>query len=271
MSLPAGHSDPDQIADAIIAEVGKSIVLALPLGLGKANHIANALYARAAADPSIKLRIFTALTLGRPRPKVDLERRFIDPLSERLFGGYPELAYATAQIERRLPPNIEVDEFYFLAGTRLGNPFAQQTYISANYTHALRYLLDRGVNVVAQLVAKRTRGGETRYSLSCNTDITLDLLAARKAGAANFIFAGQVNSELPFMPGDADLAADTFDFMLDSPACDFPLFTPPTEPVTLHGICHRTTGRAPGARWRHVAARHRRLGRRHRAGAGAAP
>jgi acyl-CoA hydrolase len=233
MSLPARHSDPDQIADAIVAKVGKSIVLALPLGLGKANHIANALYGRAAADPSIKLRIFTGLTLGRPRPKLDLERRFIDPLSQRLFGGYPELAYATSQIERRLPPNIEVDEFYFLAGTRLGNPLAQQTYISANYTHVLRYVLDRGVNVVAQLVAKRERGEATRYSLSCNTDITLDLLAARKAGAANFIFAGQVNSELPFMPGDSDLAADTFDFMLDSPACDFPLFTPPTEPVSL--------------------------------------
>jgi acyl-CoA hydrolase len=233
MSVPAGHTNAGDVVDAIIERVGKRIVLALPLGLGKANHIANALYARAAADPSIKLRIFTALTLGRPRPKRDLERRFIDPLSDRLFSGYPELAYAKAQIAHQLPPNIEVDEFFFLAGTRLGNPLAQQTYISANYTHALRYVLDRGANVVAQLVAKQVRGGETRYSLSCNTDITLDLLAARKAGKANFIFAGQVNSELPFMPGHADLPADSFELMLDSPDCDFPLFTPPTEPVSL--------------------------------------
>jgi acyl-CoA hydrolase len=233
MSLPAQHTDPEKIADAIIDRVGKSVVLALPLGLGKANHIANALYARAAADPTVKLRIFTALTLGRPRPRRDLERRFIDPLSDRLFGGYPELDYATAQLERRLPPNIEVDEFFFLAGTRLGNPLAQQTYISANYTHALRYVLDRGVNVVAQLVAKRSDSGGDRYSLSCNTDITLDLLASRKAGTCNFVFAGQVNSELPFMLGDAELTADQFDFMLDAPACDFPLFTPPTEPVGL--------------------------------------
>jgi acyl-CoA hydrolase len=233
MNVPAGHSKADEIADAIIQKVGKRIVLALPLGLGKANHITNAIYARAAADRSISLKIFTALTLGKPRPRVDLEKRFIGPISERLFKGYPELDYATAQIERRLPPNIEVDEFYFLAGTRLGNPFAQQTYISANYTHALSYLLDRGVNVVAQLVAKRARGSETRYSLSCNTDITLDLLAERAAGRADFVFSGQVNSELPFMPGDADIAANTFQFMLDDPACDFPLFTPPTEPVTL--------------------------------------
>ncbi len=51
MNVPAGHSKADEIADAIIQKVGKHIVLALPLGLGKANHIANAIYARAAARP----------------------------------------------------------------------------------------------------------------------------------------------------------------------------------------------------------------------------
>ena len=46
----ASFDDPDQLADAIIKRVGRNIVLALPLGLGKANHVANALFARAAAD-----------------------------------------------------------------------------------------------------------------------------------------------------------------------------------------------------------------------------
>ena len=49
----------------------------------------------------------------------------------------------------------QVDEFFFQAGTRLAVAASQQNYISANYTHALRYVLDRGVNVVAQLVAKQ--------------------------------------------------------------------------------------------------------------------
>ena len=51
---PDRFDDPDHVAEAIIARVGKKILLALPLGLGKANHIANALFARAAADPSIR-------------------------------------------------------------------------------------------------------------------------------------------------------------------------------------------------------------------------
>src|SRR5260370_8218889 len=86
---PIAFEDADRLADAIIARVGKNIELALPLGLGKANHLANALFARAAADPSIKLRIFTALTLDTPRGKGDPERRFLDPLPAPRFPPYP--------------------------------------------------------------------------------------------------------------------------------------------------------------------------------------
>ena len=223
--------DPERVADEIIARVGKSIVLALPLGLGKANHVANALFARAAADRSIALRIFTALTLETPRAKSDLERRFVAPLAQRLFAGYPELAYAVALHDGTLPPNVTVNEFFFEAGTRLGIAAAQQSYISANYTHALRYVIDRGVNVVAQLVAKRESGGEARLSLSCNPDLTLDLLGCRARKECDFLFVGQANSELPFMPGEAEVAAGEFDLMLEGH--DFPLFAPPHDPIDL--------------------------------------
>src|SRR5438876_4671264 len=110
---------------------------------------------------------------------------------------------------------------------------ASPPHICANYTHALRYVLDRGVNVVAQLVAKRVRGGETRFSLSCNPDLTLDLLECRARKECDFLFVGQVNSELPFMPGDGDIAASEFDLMLEGPATDFRLFAPPREPIDL--------------------------------------
>ena len=160
-----------------------------------------------------------------------LERRFIAPVIDRLFGSYPDLAYADALRAGALPPNVKVIEFFFLAGRWLHVPFAQQHYISANYTHASSYLLARGLNVVAQLVAKRGVGGITRYSLSCNTDTTLDVLRARSEGRASFKLVGQVNSELPFMPGAGDLPADEFSAVLDSPECDFPLFAPPSEPI----------------------------------------
>lgn len=201
--MPKLLSDPEAIAEDIIRDVGTDLVVGLPLGLGKANHIVNALYARAVADRSIRLTLFSALTLEKPRPSSLLEQRFIGPVIDRLFGGYPDLAYADALHAGELPPNVEVVEFFFLAGKWLRVPYAQQHYISANYTHAASYLLTRGLNVVTQLVAKRVVEGETRYSLSCNTDTTLDILRARREGRAAFKLIGQVNSELPFMPGRA--------------------------------------------------------------------
>ena len=229
--MPKLFSDPEAIAEDIIRDVGTNLVVGLPLGLGKANHVVNALYARAAADRAINLTFFSALTLEKPRPSSLLERRFIGPVIDRLFGGYPDLDYASALHAGELPPNIQVIEFFFLAGKWLRVPFAQQHYISANYTHASSYLLKRGLNVVTQLVAKRVVDGATRYSLSCNTDTTLDILRARREGRASFKLIGQVNSELPFMPGAGDLRGDEFSAVLDSPATDFPLFAPPAEPV----------------------------------------
>jgi acyl-CoA hydrolase len=230
---PAKFDDPARLADAIVEGVGKTIVLALPLGLGKASHIANALFDKAAADPSLKLTIFTALTLEAPRAKNELERRFLGPVAQRVFAGYPALHYAAAVHKGAVPANIEINEFFFEAGQWLGSPYAQQHYISANYTHALRYVLDRGVNVVGQLVAQRLEETAYPYSLSCNPDLTCDLLQQRREGSADFLFCGQTNSELPFMRGDAAVAANEFDLLLDSPKTDFPLFAPPREPVSL--------------------------------------
>ena len=230
--MPQIFSDPAAIADAIIRETGSRLVVGLPLGLGKANHIANALYARGATDRGLNLTFFSALTLEKPRPSNELEKRFIAPVIDRLFGGWPDLDYAAALHAGNLPPNIEVIEFFFLARQWMRNAYAQQHYISANYTHAASYILDRGLNVITQLVAKRVVNGETRYSLSCNTDTTLDLLRARAEGRASFKLIGQVNSELPFMPGAGDLPASEFHAILDSPETDFPLFAPPSEPVS---------------------------------------
>lgn len=243
---PKFHEDPAAVADQIIAETGGDIVLGLPLGLGKANHVANALFERAEADRSIRLHIVTALTLEAPSAGSELERRFLEPLNQRLFAGYPALAYAEALRGDGLPPNIHVTEFFFQAGRWLGNAAAQQSYTSANYTHAVRYMLDSGVNVIAQLVAPDD-GGTDRYSLSCNPDITLDLLDVLRFRGGSCLMVGQVNSELPFMPGPAALPAEAFDHVLTGSDVDFPLFGPPDMPVSEadHAIGIRAAALVP--------------------------
>lgn len=226
-------TNPDPLVDAMIERVGRRIVLALPLGLGKPCHIVNALVERAVADSSIDLEIFTALTLEVPSSGSELERRFMEPASKRLFGDYPPLAYTALRRKGQLPPNIQVKEFFFLAGRWLGVPGAQASHISANYTHVLGYMLDIGANVLAQLVARREGQSGKQYSLASNTDLTIDLLKARRERRADFIFVGQANSEMPFMTRDAEVAESEFDLVLDSPDTDFELFSAPRRPINL--------------------------------------
>jgi acyl-CoA hydrolase len=228
------YNDVESCVEAVLTRVGRRIRLGTPLGLGKANHLVNELVRRACDDPAIDLRIFTALTLSRPRWKTDMERRFLEPFNERLFGGYPELAYVEPLRRGDLPANIRVSEFYFQPGTFLSSPLAQQQYVSSNYTHVVRDLLDAGVNVLAQLVAPEEDGG-THLSLSCNPDLTVDLvprLRDRERRGERIALLAQVNRNLPYMYGDAEVPPDYFDAIVDAPRYDFPLFAPPNVPVS---------------------------------------
>jgi acyl-CoA hydrolase len=231
---PTAFADAESCVEAALQRVGRRIRLGAPLGLGKANHLINEFFRRAREDPRLELRIFTALTLARPRAKGELERRFIDPLSERLFGGYPELAYVDPLRDGTLPDNIRVTEFYFQPGSFLNSPLAQQQYVSSNYTHVVRDLIDAGINVLAQLVARAAEEGDA-VSLSCNPDLTLDLAPrmrhAERHGAKVALLA-QVNRNLPFMHGDAVVSSDYFDALLENPEYDFPLFAAPNLPVS---------------------------------------
>lgn len=231
---PRTYSDVETCVDDTLSAVGPQIKLGTPLGLGKANHLVNEFFRRAREDPKIKLHIFTALSLDRPKWKGELERRFLEPLSERLFGGYPTLGYVDFVRRGELPANIQVSEFYFQPGSFLDSPLAQQSYMSSNYTHVVRDLLDAGINVLAQLVGKEEEDGAVRYSLSCNPDLTLDLVPrvreAKRRGAEIALLA-QVNRNLPFMYGDAAVSADYFDAIVDGAKYQFPLFGPPNRPV----------------------------------------
>jgi len=233
---PAHHADVEACVQAILERVGRRVVLALPLGLGKANHVANALFEHATRDPSLELHILTGLTPEKPHGLPELQQRLVDPIVERLFGDYPELAYASALRRGPLPANITVTEFYLRPGAWLDVAPAQRAYASLNYTHVAREVLRRGVNVLAQLVARRGSGDAASYSLSCNPDVTLDVLPAleaRRARGEGVAIVGQVNRLLPFMPGDAQLPAQAFDFVLEAPAYEFSLFAPVRPAVSL--------------------------------------
>lgn len=236
---PRYHASVDSMVEETLERVGRRVVLGTPLGLGKANHLANAFYRRAAADPSIDLTIYTALTLAPPRWSSELERRLVEPMSERLFGGYPELAWVDPMREGTLPENVEVREFYFRPGSMLASPRAQQSYISANYSHVVRDLMHVGMNVLAQTVAAEEVPGpdgkpRLAYSLSCNSDLTVDLLPAlraREAAGHPVAVLAQVNRNLPFLYGDAVVEPSAFHAVIDRPELEFPLFGAPDLPI----------------------------------------
>jgi acyl-CoA hydrolase len=219
-----------ECVEATLNRVGREVVMLLPLALGKPNPLANEFFRRAVRDPGLKLKIFTALSLRKPSWTSDLERRFLEPFVARVFGTYPELDYVTALRSGSLPSNVEVIEFFMEPGAYLNNPTAQQHYLSANYTSVAREVIARGANVLAQLVAKRVVGGELCLSLSCNPDVTLDLMphiAAERAAGRPFVAIGEVNTQLPYMLGDAEVPAATFDYLVEHPSYDYDLFCPP--------------------------------------------
>lgn len=229
------HSNaPERCAEAIVDRVGHDVSLAIPIGIGKPVLLVNALYRLAESDRRVRLRIFTGLSLMRPRYRSSLEQRFAAPLLDRLFASYPDLIYAQALRGGSLPPNIEITEFFLQAGAWLGNANVQQHYTSLNYARVAAHLERTGTNVLAQLVAPDAE--DKRVSLSSNTDVTLDLrnyIENRRREGKPIVFAGELNANLPYMPGEAEIARDEFDILLAPDRPHYDLFAPPKEPVSL--------------------------------------
>lgn len=220
----------DDCVDRIVARAGRRLVVGAPLGIGKPNPVINALYRRAIAQSDLDLTLVTALSLGRPVPRNEIERRFLEPFSERHFGEYPELEYVEALRRGELPPNVHISEFYFASGQFLGVEAAQRRYISSNYTHVARDMVDMGINVILQLVARQERPEGMRYSLSSNPDLTLDVVDLA-ADRERPLVVAQISRHLPFMHGDAVVEPSFFDLVLDLPEIDFEPFAIPKTPV----------------------------------------
>ena len=222
----------EQAVDEVLARLPAHIHLGMPLGLGKPNRFVNALYQRIAQLPERQLTVYTALSLGRPPLGDGLQRRFLEPFIERVFGDYPELDFLADLRKDQLPANIHIQQFFMQPGSLLHSASAQQDYVSSNYSHAARDINAAGLNLVAQLVAHDPRH-PGRLSLSCNPDITLDLLpmiAKRRAAGETILMLGQVHSDLPYMPGDSEVDRETFDWLIDEEERST-LFSTPNMPV----------------------------------------
>ena len=226
-AMPVLSTSTAEFVQFVRQRLGTHWIVGAPLALGKPNHLVNALYLAARADASIRLELFTALSLNPPKPSTGLKQRFLGPFIKRQFGDYPRLEYLQDLDRGTVPDNISISEFYFRSGSRLHDRHAQRHYVSSNYTHVARDMQAKGVNLLVQMVASDAqRPGY--YSLASNPDVTLDL--RRRIPRENLLFIGQINAELPYMGGDAELSAAEFDWLLDGHPQ--PLFAVPRMAVS---------------------------------------
>jgi acyl-CoA hydrolase len=224
----------EQAVDHVLAELPAHVHMGMPLGLGKPNRFANALYARIKSLPDRQLTVYTALCLGRPDGGDGLQARFLEPFLERVFDDYPELDFLADLRRDNLPSNVHVQQFFMQPGSLLGSAEAQQSYVSSNYSHAARDINANGLNLIAQLIARDPQRPD-HLSLSCNPDITLDLLPMvekRRAAGERILMLGHVHSDLPYMQGDAEVSADSFDLLIEHEERST-LFSTPNMPVGI--------------------------------------
>ncbi len=230
---PTAPPDPalDAAVDRLLAHAGGQLVLAAPLGLGKPHRLLNAITRRVAADASSSLHLLTALSLTPPSAGKGLQGRFLAPFLARQFGAdFPVLDYAIAMRRDALPANIRVEEFYMQSGALLNSACAQRDYVSLNYTHVARAVAARGANALVQKVAREPGG--SRLSLSCNPDLTFDLLdETQRLGKPRPLLVAEVDPNLPWLDGPCVVPAEFFDVVLELPVPAPRLFALPREPV----------------------------------------
>ncbi len=227
----AEYDDVRKCVDEAIKHLGKKIIFAMPLALGKPIRLINELYRRAKEDPEINLKIISALALEKP-PGCSEKGSAL----EKAFRGTPDFDYMVDYRAGTKPDNVEVYEFYHKAGAYINLPDAQQKYISSNYTHMARDAFDMGLNMFGQLASCREIDGRMTISMGCNTDLGIEILegfAKKKARGEKVFAVAEVNKNVPFMYGDALTDPEVYDCVLQGDYFDYELFGTPKEEIKL--------------------------------------
>lgn len=217
--MPTYHDNYENAANKIIEQVGKKIIIGVPLGIGKPIGLLNALYRVAERDASIDLTIITGLTLARPEYATELEKRLAEPILNRLIKDYEDPLYEAARVSQTLPKNIRVIEFFLSPGKYLHNSYVQQNYISSNYTNVVRDISNYDINVVGQQVAYSDNHPD-EYSLSCNSDLfsgVVQYINESKRKGKKIAIVAEINKNLPFMYGEgAVIKSSVFTDLIDA-------------------------------------------------------
>lgn len=117
------------------------------------------------------------------------------------------------------------------SGGLLNSVQAQRNYNSLNYTHVAPAVAEKNINVMVQKVAREPGG--SRLSLSCNPDLTFDLMdEIKRLGKPRPFFIAEVDPLLPWIGGTAAVDEDFCDIVLDLPGPTPKLFALPRQPVT---------------------------------------
>ncbi len=274
--MPQMFDDVGEIVEEALRRVGKRVVLALPLGIGKPNLIANEFFRRARADATLDLTIFTALSLRKPTGSSALEKAFIEPLAARVFGNYPGPRLpAAARPARRVPPNVRVIEFFFEPGLAAQFRARAVALPVARTTRTWRASCWPAASMSSRTWSPSASWAASPRSASAAIPTSPSTCCRRSRSCAPpgspVVLLGQVHREMPFMLGAAHVGADAFDLLLDHSRYDYDLFAPPNPSLVDRGSRHRPAREQPGARRRHPADRHRRARRLHRLFAAAAP
>jgi acyl-CoA hydrolase len=160
-----------------------------------------------------------------------------------------------AQKADALPANVHVEEFYLQSGGALASRQAQSSYNALNYTHVARTVAARGIDLLVHRVAASADG--ERLSLSCNPDLSFDLLdEIARLGNPRPMLVAEVDPQLPYIGGSAEVPRDFFDLVVEVPVLPETLRLAEATGLRRR-VRHRPVREHAGARRRHAADRHR--------------